>query len=375
MYKFILLSIIYLLRSLNAAWVPLPTNLTQYDGYGSLLTMNEYFIVFAQNDIKQFQMVTDPFTNRSRLCSDRYISIKHGTDSFTDFIYSVSIGSNQIRVEDEVYFAFIDADSSRNLFLTIVFYTVPSSLSICNNYSRHLNLNISDLSFTENAVIGMDPRGSRVYVVGVHHIVVFDIRTENALIYTNDDVFGLSSSGPSSLPLIINIFPKAISVSEDHLVYVIGQRHDNFQYLAYLHTLDFNDLNHTQVRLRAAIRLSAFDYGIAAVDISQYSMMSIFIDEEQKLIIIGIPYVDTVLLLTLNETDQLETIKRHESTEKHVSFGKSVVLLPNNSYAVLAYTQSTLPWSTSQVQVSKILYFSLRTNRLGLKERLVCLLE
>ena len=352
MSKSVLLSIIYLSHSLNSAWILPPTNRGEYDRYGSLLAMNEHVVILAQNDMKHFQIVTDPFLNRSSRCSPRYISVKHGTDSFTDYIYSVTIGSNQERMDNKVHFAYIDEDSHRSIFLTIVYYRVLGTVSSCNDSVTHLDFNITEVSFIERAVIGMDPQGTRIYVVGSHHILVVDPRKRTKQIYDESDMFSARSVEPSSVLTKIDMFPKAVSVTKDHVLYVVGQYYYNYQLLAYLLVLDLHHQDHNRTQLIGRILLSDFNYGIVAVDISRQSTISLFVDEEEKRMIIGIPYLDTVLLMKLDKTHKPVIIKIHESREKRCSFGKSVVLLPDQTYGVLAYGQPTLPWSTSQVQVS-----------------------
>ncbi|CAF2061213.1 unnamed protein product [Rotaria magnacalcarata] len=355
MYKFILYWIVVLSRFLIADWVPPPINLANYDAYGSLIAMNEQLIILAQNDIRHFQIVVDPFTNHSRRCTPRYIAVQHGTNSFADYIYSVAIGSKQENNETSFYFAFIDEDQFRNVFLTIVYFYIALSPANCVYYSHHFDFNVTDLAFSEQVIIAMDPNGTRVYAVGFHYSIIVDIKTQVGRIYHKNDVFGLGLAGPPPLGLDeIHTFFKVMFVSDDHRLYLVGQRYYNFQYLAYLHVLDYSDLDHNRARLVSVNELSAFNFGTAAQRITRFSAMSIhaYFDEEEKIIIIGIPHVDTILLLSFNRTHSPVIIKRHESVNKGVGFGKSVALFRDYTYAVLAHGQSTLPWSTSQVQVS-----------------------
>ncbi|CAF1480048.1 unnamed protein product, partial [Rotaria sp. Silwood1] len=357
MYKFILYWIAVLSRFLAADWIPPPINLANYDAYGSLITMNEQLIILAQNDIRHFQIVVDPFTNHSCRCAPRYIAVQHGINSFADYIYSVAIGSKQEKNETNFYFAFIDEDQFRNVFLTIVYFYIALSPSICVYYADHFDFNVTDLAFSEQVIIAMDPNGTRVYAVGFHHTVIIDIKTKVDRIYHKNDVFGLGLIGPPPLGLDeIHVFSKAMFVSEDHRLYLVGQRHYNFQYLAYLHVLDYSDLDHNRVRLISVNELSAFNFGTAAQRITRFSAMSIhaYFDEEEKIIIIGIPHVDIILLLSFNRTHSPVIIKRHESVNKGVGFGKSVAFFHDHTYAVLAHGQSTLPWSTSQVQIYSV---------------------
>jgi hypothetical protein len=83
--------------------------------------------------------------------------------------------------------------------------------------------------------------------------------------------------------------------------------------------------------------------------------MSISLLDEVEQFIIGIPRLDMLLFLSWNHANANKEpviVRKQNSSKKGILFGKSVALLDNNTYAVLVYALPTLPWSTSQVQVS-----------------------
>jgi hypothetical protein len=84
--------------------------------------------------------------------------------------------------------------------------------------------------------------------------------------------------------------------------------------------------------------------------------MSISLLDEVEQFIIGIPYLDMLLFLSwnhINASKEPVIVRRYSSSQRGILFGKSVALIDNNTFAVLAYALPTLPWSTSQVQVSQ----------------------
>jgi hypothetical protein len=84
--------------------------------------------------------------------------------------------------------------------------------------------------------------------------------------------------------------------------------------------------------------------------------MSISLIDHIQQFIIGIPFLDMLVFLLWDNTNastEPVIVRKYISPQRGTLFGKSVALLDDNTFAVLAHTLSTPPWSSSQVQVSE----------------------
>ncbi len=321
-----------------------PTNLDEYDAYGSLLAINEYLSILAQNDEERFSIITYPFTNRSTNCTLSYNTKENNVSSLTRFVYNVAIGAKQNA--SQLIFSYIDENWRRDVFLTIVFlnFTTTGCIELVNR----TRVNMTDLKMQENGLVGMDPGGKWAYAIGTYYIVCVDVETgvdwqlNTEELLNNETNFG-------------NLFfPKAFVVTEDQYIFLVGQRFTNFQFLPYLLVINF--LPSSNITLFSSTELSKFNFGPLSVNITRYSSMSISLLDQIQQFIIGIPHLDMIIILSWDEKNVSKNpliVQNYISSESGIYFGKSVALLDNNTFAVLAHMLPTLPWSTSQVQVSQ----------------------
>ncbi len=320
-----------------------PTNLDEYDAYGSLLAINEYLAIIAQNDQEHFMIITNPFTNHSNKCTLPYDTIQDNLGSITRFVYNVAIGAKQNA--SQLVFSYVDENWRRDVFLTIIF--LESTNTDCVQLLNRTTVNITDLHMQEQALVGMDPYGKRAYAMGTYYTICIEIETG---INWQLDTRKLFSNQKNSEDLF---FPKAIVVTEDHYIFAVGQRFTNLQFLPYLLVLNFQPSYN--VTLSSATQLSNYNFGSSSIHITRDSTISISFLDEVEQFIIGIPHLDMLLFLSWNHANPSQEpviVRKHISSQKGILFGKSVALIDNNTFAVLAYALPTLPWSTSQVQVS-----------------------
>ena len=323
-----------------------PTNLDEYDAYGSLLAMNEYLIILAQNDQEKFTIITYPFANRSNKCILPYDTIQHRLTSMTRFVYNTAIGAKQNA--SQLVFSYIDENWRRDVFLTIV--SLQFIDTGCVEVVNRIAVNITDLNMQEHALVAMDTYGKRAYAISTYYIICVEIETGNKWQLDTQMLFNNQGNYDSLF------FPKAIVVTEDYYLFVVGQRFVNLQFLPYLLVVDFR-LPYN-ITLSSLVKLSDFNFGPSSIDITRYSTMSISLLDQVQQFIIGIPYLDMLLFLSWNHTNPSQEpiiVRKHISSQQGILFGKSVALIDNNTYAVLAHLLPTLPWSTSQIQVSYLL--------------------
>ncbi|CAF5005397.1 unnamed protein product, partial [Rotaria sp. Silwood1] len=194
----------------------------------------------------------------------------------------------------------------------------------------------------ENCIVGMDPYGKRAYAVGAFYTIFVDIETGQDFIIYHLDLLG----GLSYFQEIF--FPKAMVITDDNRLFIVGQRQVFSEYHPYLYLLDFSDTS--IVTCHTSIELSTFNYGHEAINMNRYTFMSISINERSQKVLVGIPSLDMIVFLTYNVTNYVMISSYHVLNKTGTGYGKSVALLDNHTYAVLAYELPTLPWSTSQIQ-------------------------
>lgn len=328
----------------HSQFISPPKNLNEYDAYGSLLTINEYLAILAQNDQEHFTIITYPYTNQSKKCTLPYDTIQHRISSQTRFVYNVAIGSKQNA--SQLLFSCIDENWLREVFLTIIFLELSNTS--CVRVINQTAVNMTGLKMQERALVGMDPYGKRAYAMGTYYIVCIEIETgiqyhiDTAQMLNNEDNYQ-------------NLyFPKAFIVTDDSYIFAVGQKFINLQFLPYLIVLNFTSLS--KVTLFSTIQLSNFNFGPSSTDITRSSTMSISFLDQVDWFIVGIPYLDMFFLLSwnsMNSSKEPIITQRYISSQKGILFGKSVAVLNNNTFAVLGQTLPTLPWSTSQIQVSE----------------------
>jgi hypothetical protein len=340
-HTFILTTILILISAVQTAYFP-PKNEHEYDSYGTLLTMNQHMAVFAQNDKKHFIIVKNPHNAElSRECRALFVTVRHYVGSYTWFIYSITMGTQQN--SSQLVFAYIDEDVLRNVFLTVVFLEENSVGCFRILVEENIAIQVNVLNMREHAIVAMDPYGTRVYAVGIEDTLIIDLTTRKYWLIDHYDLYGF-------IFYFLNpFFHKAMVLTEDHRAFIVGQQLVGADYRPYLHVLDF--LMPNASRLLGRIELSKFNFGNEAIDITRYTTISISLNEQSQMLLIGIPHIDTVFLLSYNETMAAVIVKEHISNTAGIYFGKSVAFLDNNTYAVLAYALPTSPWSTSQIQV------------------------
>ncbi|CAF3393849.1 unnamed protein product, partial [Rotaria sp. Silwood2] len=265
-----------------------PTNYREYDSYGPLFAVNEHVAIFAQNDKARFILVKQPYNSSSMWnCTLDYIRIRHPPISTTYFVYSVAIGAKQN--SSHLAFTFMDEDFLRRVFLTVVF--LEDSSSGCLVQNRSLALDLTEYPVLEDSVVAMDPYGTRAYSIGKFNGSCIDLVTMKTWVFDTRVVYGEWDGD------IFQYYPKAITISKDHQIFLVGQLHMAMinQFHTYLVVLNFRELKNATKSLH--LELSTFNYGIGAADINRVTTMSIALDESSHTILVGIPRIDTVLFL------------------------------------------------------------------------------
>ncbi|CAF3405218.1 unnamed protein product [Rotaria sp. Silwood2] len=326
-----------------------PTNYREYDSYGPLFAMNEHVAIFAQNDKVRFVLVKKPYNSSSMWnCTLDYTKIKHSSTSMTYFVYSVAIGAKQN--SSHLAFAYIEENGQNHVFLTVIF--LEDTATGCLNLNRNLSFNVTECAMGENGIVAMDPYGLRAYAISTFCSAFINLTTSEASIIDNSKVVDMESIEAQVF------FPKAITITEDHHAFIACHRavFINYGFIAYLYVVNFLDFNNA--KLITLVELTPYNFGQDGRIINRNTTMSIALDEQYGVVLVGIPQLDMVIFSTYNDTKHLEIFAKQVSDQSGVGFGKSIALINGDTYVVLAYAQPTLPWSKSQIQVRIIIIIS-----------------
>ncbi|UJR34338.1 hypothetical protein I4U23_021741 [Adineta vaga] len=196
----------------------------------------------------------------------------------------------------------------------------------------------------KSLVIGIDPSSTYTYVVQSTDTFILDINLNVTIYYSNTALWD-----PGEY-----IFAQATVVTEDHHLYLLAYRAvESEESTPYLFTVILTNLS-IPIQL-PMIKLPTNQTNQDFFHQKQYTMLSMSLHEESKMIIVGIPFLDMVFILSFRENSESPIIiHKHISFKKGIFFGKSVAILDNNTYAVLLPSTPTLPWSSSQVQIYSI---------------------
>jgi hypothetical protein len=325
-------------------FIPPPPLGLEYDGYGTRLAVNDHLAVLAQNDKNRFTVMFGPHnTSQPLKCYLPYPHIEYNSAfQFTRFVYGVAIGAKQN--SSHLVFAVLAEDALRDVYLSVITLG-KSDKGGCVLKHIQSSDELEDLEFSERAIVGMDPYGTRAYAVGILYTYYIDIALNMI-----DNLHNHENTFIGWLPLMA----KAIAISEDQRIFIVGQALVNKSlFLPYLCIIQIH--SPYTADLLATIQLSSFDFGEASIHMTRYSSMSVGIDDEGKQVIVGIPHQDKIILLRSRPTNlsslSFEIILSDVSSQGRIMFGKSVAFLDKNTYAVLAMSLATSIWSKSQVQV------------------------
>lgn len=288
LYWIFLLSLFIYDKYIRAQLLLPPINLDKYDAYGSLLAINEYLAIIAQNDQEYFTIITNPFTNESNKCT-----IEYSTTSQTRFVYNVAIGIKQNA--SQLIFSYVGENGQRDVFLTIIYLGLISTG--CVEVVNQTVIDMTNLDMREHSLVAMDPYGKRAYAMGTQYIVYVEIETGVKWQLNIENLFNDQNNFRNLF------FPKALVITEDYYIFTVGQKSTNLQFLPYLLVLNISSSSSSNITLLSAIKLSDFNFGPSSIDITHHSTMSISILDHIEHFIIGIPSQNMLIILFWKNTN------------------------------------------------------------------------
>ncbi|UJR34416.1 hypothetical protein I4U23_021823 [Adineta vaga] len=316
---------------------------TFFENLQSRFAVNDRFAITAQNSIS---LLTFLFTTDNISCQMLFSSLG------IEFIQDIAVGRKEV---GEIYtFAFIaklKTSSGRHLVLGI-----GERIPECLKFTNMFTLNLTNAADPGNQwILAMHPAGGL------------------ALVVSNRFGFFLNSNRVAGEWLRWEdgkgkFYPRAMDISNDGFIFVATHTHfmngqidnddpDRKVILVdmpipslFCFKLDGGIISQKVLQLMGVIDLLS-----EGIDFRQQTVMTISVagavQNRDWSVMIGLPYMDTVFLVRVLIDGSL-IAKMHRSPQKGVNFGHSIYMTENRTYAVLASSLPTLPWSSSRVQAS-----------------------
>lgn len=305
----------------------------------TFVAANDHLMIFAHNDVEYFTFILsdDKIGSHTKYqCVLNYSYFNHLKE-----VADVAIGVEQN--QSHLVFAYstkIQQGKNPSWSLMIVYLQKNNATDQCVQIEKIFNVTLHDTGDRHGVVIAMDPYGTRVYAISGVVVYLFDIVSTALSVYP-------ISAGPG-IPWQA-FYNKDLLVTVDHRLLLLGLSNEK----PYLRLLEIAYAN--VVLLLANKQLS--DSRIKYATINNHPLfdtsLSMAIHHQAEFVIIGIPSLNLVFIVSIRNHKDITIMKEHSTPMTSVGFGQSVAFISNNTYSVLVGNQTTLPWSLSQVQVSK----------------------
>jgi hypothetical protein len=309
-----------------------------YDAYGQRLAINQYFGVLAGNDFGQFNIFFAPYSSTSCTYSIPY--------PFTnEYVYSVAIGSKQNG--SQLQFSVIGeytnlAISSPYIQAFFAYY----SISTCggptpSSYTVNLNQ-----AHQETFVLGVDPYGLVAYAINPTLVLRMEVNLVTGIIVS------YSNSLYTSFAL------RSIVVDQNQTAHFVGYACIGALSCQIILMRMWQDASSGSIWDDSLnVETQQLPLGPLFTSYARASDMSLAINYDLQQLLLGVPYLDTVFVYNYSSgpsspSHNYDWVTNFTYNPLGMGFGKYVAWLDNNTIAILIYSLSTLPWSTSQLQVS-----------------------
>lgn len=326
-------------------------NRTDYNAYGIKISMNENFLVLAQNQNNppRFFIQFSPY-NKIEASSQCTTSYPNLTDTF---IYTVVIGKNQTKDHKHFYFAGELTNNKSGIFIGIAKYNNDSSL-ICNISFTYEFQYFYNYQHQEYYILGVEPYGRFTYGFSTEFIFIFDSRNTS-----NFDIWNGNLTWPD-----ITFIPHAVDISENFGVisgFIFNGINSTVKYSPMIYLINFNSSNNHPFVVEQYKPLATpgtWQDLLTNANANFYSAkydMSVSINEHGY-VLIGMQFINRVFLFSVNRTQptQLNFISRH-TNGRTLGNGKSIAWLEHGIAALIVnvYTLN-YDWLASQIHIYDI---------------------
>jgi len=326
---------------------------SDYNAYGVKITMNDYFLILAQNNKNppSFFIQLGPFNqtqSSSTQCSVPYPQ----TNSF--FVYTVHIGKQQNQSQLFFFFAGEQINGEQSTpFIGLATYT-PSNT--CNGSLTYSLRYLDNYKHQEYYIIAAHPTGQFVYGFSNEFIFIWNSANISNLNIWSGNVTWNDTS----------FIPHAVDVSDTFGVvtgFIKNSQNSTVKYNATIYLFQFNILNSQQGiiivnQYTPEATPNTWQDLLTNSDVYYYSAkydMSVSIDKNRQ-VLVGMQFINRVFLLSINISNpiHLNFVSRY-TNGRTIGNGKSVAWFDNGIAAVLInlYTMNYV-WTASQIYLFDI---------------------
>ncbi|UJR37598.1 hypothetical protein I4U23_030295 [Adineta vaga] len=339
---------------MNSTFIP---NRTDYNAYGVKISMNENFLVLAQNqnDPPTFLIQFAPYNNTPLplQCTTYHANLTN------TFIYTVAVGKNQ--PQNNIHFYFIGelTNNHSGILVGMAIYNrtnVTKNLDsnsslICNTSFTYYFQWITNYQHQEYLILGVEPSGQFVYGFSNEFIFIFDSRNTSTL-----DIWKGNLTWPDA-----SFIPNAVDIHERFGVisgFIYNGQNSTVKYSPMIYLMNYNLSNHHPIvvnQYQPIATPSTWQDLLSNADANYYSAkydMSVSINEYGD-VLVGMQFINRVFLFSVNITKptKLNFISRH-TNGRTLGNGKNIAWLQNGIAALIVNVYSLdYIWSTSQIHI------------------------
>ena len=306
---------------------------------GSQLAIVDELLIFADNIRRR--LIIHPIGKvawmEKKLDID-YKELLRKDDNLQNLNHVYSLVMSSKPLNKEVVVAMVGEDTENELHLLLLRVNKTTTKDNWDIWSD----SILQEMYMEPISLDIDPSGEQICLIIIDETICYDTRSKKRTEYDNDDLWD---------PMHITIGLSMIFL-EDQRAFVVAYRVDKWERVQrpYVYVANFSDPSQP-VPIGMVPLSSEYPWESLIPQALDDPPMPISVHEDSKTMIIGMPFIDTVYILSFEDVLP-KLIFTHISPEKNIEFGQSVAMLDGKSYAVLARSLPTLPWALSRIQVN-----------------------
>jgi len=299
--------------------------------------------IFIQNDKQTVTFIWDPLSPDRQVYNRDWDQFYFsGSNLSLVLIYDVVL--EKYPNKDTWILALIGEDSARKMYFVI---TEIDGRDIFNR--KHVfHLALSQTYDIHPFAIAVHPQGRYACVVEIFMTICYDLKEDQPRKYSNSVMWTKETL----------IFGQSLVITSDDRLFLLaycliepnGNKTTETIALNIL-SVDLADFSNPIMfnKTELSVQRSPHEYFLNK---RKYSLLSFSLDDQSKKMIVGIACINRVVVLSaLNRSEPATIIKEHNSTDSVKYFGKSVLMLDANRYAVLIPSVSPLFGCSSQIQV------------------------
>lgn len=297
------------------------------------VAVNDQWVVFAKNRDKTFHYALSPYQTSAEILHLNYSSL--GTEIIRSLFIPVQPSPLGLL---ELVFIGGSRNSSERILFHVKLRKDPTGLLSPVHLTKTSITSLSSPGI--ESALGMHPLSTYVVAIGDRSGYIYDMNQSNGFPWSSWEE---STNGH---------YPKAVSVTMDNFIIVGANVQLVDTIIPALYISLFDPEKNVATPLIVKEEFHEMETTSIGAPMSLAPLSSI--DTDYLLMIVGFPSADAVFLIALVNGELLfKTF--HQSKEKGINFGHTVIFSDNQTYGVLSTALATLPWSTGRVQVCSIL--------------------